>query len=420
MAAERRAAARAPDRFEQPGPGLLRAVREGYAQRMAQAPRALRAPGRLARPRARCGRRSNRRWSSGHGGRRRRPRCRCRGWQAPLRQALQQQRAHALLVQAAPASARCEFMLTLAQAWLCEGPAEPRGPAAVAAVATWCSRARTRTCTCCCPRPCACRWAGPSGRRRRRQRARQEEAQPADQDRRGARRHRLGGAELVARPRQGAAAAPGRGHEPAGRQRAAEDAGRATRPGAAAAEHRATRRGCCPRCAAAASAFAWPRPTADAGRAWLAEQGVADAPVLLAAAGGAPLAALATGGGGHRRRRLAGAAARGRRTGRPRRWPAGRCRARWTRCRSSATTRWCAPPAAQPRYFAPQALPAGADLGRCCAWARSLGRVARHDEHPWNDGAAGRSAGRRRPRMLARSHDSRPPQRAGPWIHSAR
>jgi DNA polymerase-3 subunit delta' len=39
-----------------------------------------------------------------------------------------------------------------------------------------------------------------------------------------------------------------------------------------------------------------------------------------------------------------------------------------------------------PRYFAPQALPAGASLSGLAAWARSLSRVARHDEHPWNDG----------------------------------
>ena len=38
----------------------------------------------------------------------------------------------------------------------------------------------------------------------------------------------------------------------------------------------------------------------------------------------------------------------------------------------------------QPRFFAPASLPAGADLGALNAWARTLARTARHDEHPWN------------------------------------
>jgi len=39
-----------------------------------------------------------------------------------------------------------------------------------------------------------------------------------------------------------------------------------------------------------------------------------------------------------------------------------------------------------PRYFAAQALPAGARPGALSAWAKTLSRAARHDEHPWNDG----------------------------------
>jgi DNA polymerase-3 subunit delta' len=38
-----------------------------------------------------------------------------------------------------------------------------------------------------------------------------------------------------------------------------------------------------------------------------------------------------------------------------------------------------------PRYFAPQALPQGAQLGQLAQWARSLARTMRHDEHPWNE-----------------------------------
>ncbi|EHR71463.1 hypothetical protein BurJ1DRAFT_2634 [Burkholderiales bacterium JOSHI_001] len=40
-----------------------------------------------------------------------------------------------------------------------------------------------------------------------------------------------------------------------------------------------------------------------------------------------------------------------------------------------------------PRYFPAASLPAGApDAARLAAWQRSLLRVARHDEHPWNAG----------------------------------
>jgi DNA polymerase-3 subunit delta' len=41
---------------------------------------------------------------------------------------------------------------------------------------------------------------------------------------------------------------------------------------------------------------------------------------------------------------------------------------------------------AEPVYFAAAAMPAGARLEPLCGWARTLTRVARHDEHPWNEG----------------------------------
>jgi len=39
---------------------------------------------------------------------------------------------------------------------------------------------------------------------------------------------------------------------------------------------------------------------------------------------------------------------------------------------------------APPRYFAQAAMPAVADIDSLAAWAKELGRVARHAEHPWN------------------------------------
>ena len=79
-------------------------------------------------------------------------------------------------------------------------------------------------------------------------------------------------------------------------------------------------------------------------------------------------------------------------------------------------TRWCRRLGGVPRYFAPQALPSGRGPGRLSAWAKTLSRVARHDEHPWNDGlliealvAKAAPAGKK-PRLAA-------PAAAGPWIH---
>jgi DNA polymerase-3 subunit delta' len=38
------------------------------------------------------------------------------------------------------------------------------------------------------------------------------------------------------------------------------------------------------------------------------------------------------------------------------------------------------------RYFSAAALPPGAQLAALLGWALSLSRVARHGEHPWNEG----------------------------------
>jgi DNA polymerase-3 subunit delta' len=39
-----------------------------------------------------------------------------------------------------------------------------------------------------------------------------------------------------------------------------------------------------------------------------------------------------------------------------------------------------------PRYFPAEALPPGAAVEALAAWSKSLNRTARHDEHPWNAG----------------------------------
>ena len=50
-------------------------------------------------------------------------------------------------------------------------------------------------------------------------------------------------------------------------------------------------------------------------------------------------------------------------------------------CHDALATQLGAPP----RFFASASLPARADRAALSAWAQSLARVARHDEHPWNE-----------------------------------
>ena len=38
-----------------------------------------------------------------------------------------------------------------------------------------------------------------------------------------------------------------------------------------------------------------------------------------------------------------------------------------------------------PRYFPAGAVPGGANPAALNGWASALSRVARHDEHPWNE-----------------------------------
>jgi DNA polymerase III subunit delta' len=126
-------------------------------------------------------------------------------------------------------------------------------------------------------------------------------------------------------------------------------------------------------------------PSAEMAISWLTEQGVRDAPVLLAAAGGAPLAARDLAAGGIDAAAwlaLPRAVARGQAAALAG-WPVPRA--------VDALQKVCHDALVQaaggvPRYFSAQALPAGARPGSLNAWAQSLSRVARHAEHPWNEG----------------------------------
>ena len=126
-------------------------------------------------------------------------------------------------------------------------------------------------------------------------------------------------------------------------------------------------------------------PGADDALGWLRGQGVATPEVLLAAAGGRPLDALAL--------HAAGIDATAWRA-LPRAVAAGQ---------AAALAGWPVPQAVDalqklchdamslaaggsPRFFPADALPPKVALDGLAAWARRLGAVARHDQHPWNEG----------------------------------
>ena len=129
--------------------------------------------------------------------------------------------------------------------------------------------------------------------------------------------------------------------------------------------------------------LATPR-NADAA-AWLAAQGVADAAVLLAACSGRPLDALALSQAGVQAehwRALPARVARGQ-PGALQGWPLPRVLdALHKLCHDTMAV----VTGATPRYFPDGSVRAGAALPALSAWSRELGRIARHDEHPWNEG----------------------------------
>lgn len=131
--------------------------------------------------------------------------------------------------------------------------------------------------------------------------------------------------------------------------------------------------------------LAMPVPAESAAVAWLAAQGVPDAPVMLAAAGGLPLEAV--------------------------RWhEAGMTAAAWAtlpqavaQARVEAFEGWPVPrvvdalmklchdalvhqAGGRPRYFPARSIPASASAEALAAWQRQLQRVAEQAEHPWLEG----------------------------------
>jgi DNA polymerase-3 subunit delta' len=305
--------------------------------------------------------------------------------EAPLLQALQQQRAHALLLQAAQGLGALEFMLTLAQAWLCESTdaAPPCGRCASCRLLQSGSHPDLHLLM-----PEALRGAYGGGAQ-----ANEEAAEGAKARRKPSRQIRIdevraaidwvaqtssrGRAKVVllhpaeAMNLQAASALLKTLEEPPGQARLVLST-------ADEARLLPTVRSRCQR-------IRLPGPAVEQACAWLVEQGVRDAPVMLAAAGGAPLGArdlAAAGVDAAAWLALPRAVARGQATmlaG----WPIPQAVDALQKLCHDA---WVHASGAAPRYFPTQALPPGARAAALADWARSLSRVARHDEHPWNEG----------------------------------
>ena len=123
-------------------------------------------------------------------------------------------------------------------------------------------------------------------------------------------------------------------------------------------------------------------PRAEA-LAWLQQQSLADAAVLLAASGDQPLEALAWQRDGVEAEawvRLADAVRRGDASGLSH-WPVPRVlQALAKLCHDTACVTLDAPP----RWFDAARLRPARDLSALLRWSRELARIERDAEHPWN------------------------------------
>ncbi len=128
-----------------------------------------------------------------------------------------------------------------------------------------------------------------------------------------------------------------------------------------------------------------PAPEPAQAAQWLADAGLADAPVLLAASGGQPLAALqrhALGLDGALWARLPALVAAG--EAQPlAALPLALVIESLQKLCHDAMLAACG---VAPRFFPPGSVPAAADMRRLTDWGQALRRVARHADHPWNAG----------------------------------
>ncbi len=149
---------------------------------------------------------------------------------------------------------------------------------------------------------------------------------------------------------------------------------------------------------------------------WLSAQGVADAAVMLAAAGGQPQEALdwtRQGIDAAAWLRLPALVAQGTATAFGARPLARIVDALQKLCHDAA----CVAAGAAPRYFPASVLRAGADPAALHEWMGALNRVARHAEHPWNAGLMAESLVQQGQRALAVGDAKRRAARDS-WVHS--
>ncbi len=304
--------------------------------------------------------------------------------QAPLQQALATQRSHALLVQAAAGVGGFEFMLSLAQAWLCESGDTSSRPCHQCASCHLVHNHSHPDLYVLLPevqrieRGWSLAGDGDEGARSRAKPSRQiriDEVRAAI-DWIGQTMSRGRAKVLLLHPAeamnlQSASALLKTLEEPPGASRLLL--------GCSDVEHLLpTVRSRCQR-------LRLEPPAMEDAISWLVAQGVGQPEVLLRAAAGAPLQALALFNGGIDAARwsaLPRAVADGRASvfsG----WPLPQVLdALYKLCHDAMAVQ----ASASPRYFSAEVLPAGANAHRLVDLMRTLNRVARHDEHPWNEG----------------------------------
>jgi len=131
--------------------------------------------------------------------------------------------------------------------------------------------------------------------------------------------------------------------------------------------------------------LALPAPARALACAWLSDQGVTTPQVLLAACSGRPLDALALSQAGVTAEVWSGlpeAVARGQ-VAAFAGWPMPRVLDALHKLCHDAMARASGAPT---RFFAAERVPDSAGMARLAAWQQELARLARHDEHPWNEG----------------------------------
>ena len=304
---------------------------------------------------------------------------------APLAQALAQQRAHALLLHAAPGDGALHFALALAQGWLCEsGDAAQRGGPCGGCVACRLVQSRSHPdLLLLLPETLqeSLGWSAPGddgggdGGKSKKKPSRQiriDELRAAtDWIVRTTSRGRA--KVVVLHPAEAVNL-----HAAGALLKTLEE----PPPGARLVLSCAQPEQLLPTLRSRCQRVVLSSPPAAQALAWLVAQGVAGAEVLLAAAGGRPLDVLtlvAAGVDAAAWRALPAAVAQGRAPALAG-WPVARA--------VDALQKLCHDAMLQavggaPRFY--PAVPAGVRLPALIAWSQRLARTARHDEHPWHE-----------------------------------